>query len=120
MATSLVDEDPTVPPNENCSRERELTFHLFPFNQMLSNRELAHPPGRVQYPVTAGVVYFVLKPGSQHWGLCIPRESEKHVIVDSVSLLDAKDPRMTTSTLAVTILSASIERSAWCKCYEKD
>ena len=47
--------------------------------------------------------------GSQHWGLCIPRESENHVNVGPVSIWDVKEPPRTTSTLAVTILSASIE-----------
>ena len=49
----------------------------------------------------------------QHWGLCVPRESENHVNVGPVSIWDVKEPLRTTSTLAVTILSASIERSAW-------
>ena len=47
------------------------------------------------------------KSGSQHWGLCIPRESENHVNVGAVSVWDVKEPLRTTSTLAVTILSDS-------------
>ena len=31
---------------------------------------------QVQYVVREDLVYLVLKPGSQYWGLCIPRESE--------------------------------------------
>ena len=45
-------------------------------------------------------------------------ESENHVNVGPVSLWDVKEPLRTTSTLAVTTLSASIYRSAWCKCPE--
>ena len=41
------------------------------------------------------------------------RESENHVNVGPVSIWDVKEPLRTTSTLAVTILSASIGRSAW-------
>ena len=42
-----------------------------------------------------------------------PRESENHVNVGRVSIWDVKEPLRTTSTLAVTIFSASIERSVW-------
>jgi hypothetical protein len=76
--------------------------------------------GWVKYLVTAGMVYSVLKPGSQHWGLCIPRELENHINVGPVSIWDVKEPMRTTSTLAVTSLSASIERSAWRICSEND
>ena len=66
------------------------------------------------------MVYLLLKPGSQHWGLRIHRESDNHVNVSPVSIWDIKEPLRTTSTLAVTTLSANIERSAWYKCCEKD
>ena len=39
--------------------------------------------------------------------------------VSPVSVWDVKEPLRMISTLAVTTLSASIERSAWCKCSEK-
>ena len=55
----------------------------------------------------ACMVYLVLKPGSQHWGLCILCESENHVKVGPVSVWDVKEPLRMTSTLC-----ASIERSA--------
>ena len=45
------------------------------------------------------------KSGSQHWGLCIHRESENHVNVGPVSIWDVKEPLRTTSTMPVTILS---------------
>ena len=48
-----------------------------------------------------------IKSGSQHWGLCIPRESENHVNVGPISIWDVKEPLRMTSTLAVTILSDS-------------
>ena len=47
------------------------------------------------------------KSGSQHWGLCIPRESENHDNVGPVSIWDVREPLRTTSTLAVTMLSDS-------------
>ena len=71
---------------------------------------------RVQYPVTGGMIYLVVKPGSKHWG----HESENRVNVDPVSIWDVKEPLRTTSTLAVTTLSASIEGSTWRKCSGKD
>ena len=40
------------------------------------------PAARVQYPVMAGIVYLVLKPGSQHWG------SDNQVNVGPVSIWD--------------------------------
>ena len=66
-----------------------------------------------------GRIYGV-KPGSQHRGLFIPRDSENHFNVGQVSIWYIKEPLWTTSTLAVTTLSVSIERSAWRKCSEKD
>ena len=75
---------------------------------------------RVQYLVTAGMVHLILKPGSQHWGQCIPRELENQVNVGPVLIWDVKEPLRKTSTLAVTISSASIEMSVWRKCSEKD
>ena len=51
--------------------------------------------------------------------ICIPHELGNHVNVGPVSIWDIKEP-LRTSTLAVTTLSANIERSAWCKCSEKD
>ena len=55
---------------------------------------LAHlsgmPAARVQYLVTADMVYLVLKPGSQHWGLCIRCESKNHFNVGPVSIWDVK------------------------------
>ena len=60
---------------------------------------------------TDGVV--VTKSGSQYWGLCIRRESVNHVNVGPVSIWDVKEQLRTTSTLAVTVLGATIERSAW-------
>ena len=48
-----------------------------------------------------------------HKNECISITSENHVNVGPVSIWDVKEPLRTTSTLAVTILSASIERSAW-------
>ena len=65
--------------------------------------------GWVKYLVTAGMVYSVLKPGSQHWGLCIPRELENHNNVGPVSIWDVKEPLRTASILPATTLSASIE-----------
>ena len=56
----------------------------------------------------------------QHWGLCIPRELGNHVDVGPVSICDVKESVTMTSTLAVTILSASIERSTRRICSEKD
>ena len=52
-------------------------------------------------------------------GGCIPCELENH---GNVSVWDVKEPLRTASTLAVTTLSASIERAAlnWCKCSGKD
>ena len=49
-------------------------------------------------------------------------ESDNHVIVGTVSIWDVKEPLRvrTTSTLAVTIITASIERPAWRRCSEKD
>ena len=55
-------------------------------------------------PVPADVIK---QSGSQHWGLCIPRESENHVNAGPVSIWDVKEPLRTTSTLAVTILGDS-------------
>ena len=40
-------------------------------------------------------------------------ELENHINVGPVPVCDVKEPLRTTSTLAVTTLSASIERSAW-------
>ena len=65
---------------------------------------------RVQYLVTAAMV---------NWILSIPRELENHVNAGPVSVWDVKEPLRTTSTLAVTTLSASTETSAWFKCSEK-
>jgi len=48
----------------------------------------------------------------------IPCELENNVNVGLVSIWDVKEAQRTTSTLAVTILGASIERSAWHKCSE--
>ena len=47
----------------------------------------------VQYLVTEGMAYLLLKPGSQHWGLCIPHESENHVNVGTISIWDIKSNR---------------------------
>ena len=62
---------------------------------------VAHPLGTLVglYPVMAGMVY-LLKPGSQHWGLCIPRQSESHVNVGPVSIWVVKEPARVTGTLA--------------------
>ena len=70
------------------------------------------PLAQVQYQVMTDMVYLVLKPGSQHWGLFIPQESENHVNVCLASVWDVKEPLRMTSTLAVTILSASRETLA--------
>ena len=58
----------------------------------------------VQYQVTTGMI-LGNKPGSQYWGLCIPRESENHVNVSSVASWDVKEPLKTTSTFALTTLN---------------
>ena len=52
--------------------------------------------------------------GVKPLGICIPHESENHINVSPVSIWDVKEPLSlrTTSTLAVTTLSARIERSA--------
>ena len=70
---------------------------------------------RIQYQVTACMIYLVLNPGPQHWGLCIPHESENPINVGTVSIRDLKEPLRMTNTLGVTTLSASIERSGWHK-----
>ena len=75
---------------------------------------------QVQYPVMADMIYLLLKPGSQHLGLCIPCESENHVDVGPVSIWHVIEPLRTTSTLSAITLNASIERWTWCKCCEKD
>ena len=49
------------------------------------------PAGTIQYPVTAGMVHLVLKPGSRYWGLYIRREYENYVNVGSVSFWDVKE-----------------------------
>ena len=56
---------------------------------------------------------FVVKPCSQHWGPCIPRESENHINVGPVSIwdkLDDKHPGIEHPP------SVSIERSSRRKC----
>ena len=88
-------------------------------DSVVVSKSLWYADSLVQYPVTADMVYLVLKPGSRHWGLSIPQELENHVNVGPVSIWDVKEPLRMTSTLAVTTLSASIERSTWCKCSEK-
>ena len=65
-------------------------------------------------------VYLVLKPGSQHWGLCIPHESEHRAYVGPISIRNVKERPKMTSTLAVTTISAIIEISDWSKHSEKD
>jgi len=35
---------------------------------------------------TPGMLYFVLKPGSQHWELCIPHKSDNHFNVGHISV----------------------------------
>jgi len=37
------------------------------------------------------MVYLVLKPGSEHWRLCIPCESMNHFNVGPVSIWDVKN-----------------------------
>ena len=77
-------------------------------------------PGSI--PEHSRHVIFVLKPGSQHWGLCITHESVNHFLIYRFRLNfgckrtteDDKRP-----VLAVTSHTASIERSSWCKCSEK-
>ena len=69
------------------------------------------PAARVQYPVKTGIIYLVLKSGSQHWEVCIPFESENRINVSRVSIWDGKEPPRMESTVAVTTLSASIEIS---------
>ena len=65
---------------------------------------------RVQCPVIADMVYL----GTLYSSIII------HVNVGPVLVWDVKEPLRTTSTLAVTTLSASIERLTWCKCSETD
>ena len=67
----------------------------------------------------AGIVYLVLKPFF-NMGLCIPHESENHVNISPISILNVKEPQRTTSTLAVTPLNVSTERLVWGKCSEKN
>ena len=76
-----------------------------------------HAGGVGSVPNAAGM--FGIQPGSRRWERCIPRESENHLNVGPVSIYDVKEPLRTTSTLVVTTLSASIERSAWRKYSEK-
>ena len=61
------------------------------------------------------MLYFVLKTGSQHWGLCITRELVNHFLIYR-SRLNFASKRTTQDdkhpVLAVTTLSASIETSA--------
>jgi len=71
----------------------------------------SRPSHQVQYLVTTGMVYLVLKTGSQNWWLRNPYESENHVKVGAVSIWDVKEALRATST--VTTLSVSIARSAW-------
>ena len=66
----------------------------------------------------AGMVYLPLKSCSQCVGLCIPCESENHINVGPILIWDVKEPWRMTSTLAVTTLSARIERSVRHKCSE--
>ena len=53
------------------------------------------------------MAYLVKKPGSQHWGLRILCDLE---IMQNVSIWVVKEPLKMKSTLAVTTLTASIER----------
>ena len=62
-----------------------------------------------------GVIFGVKMTGSQHWGLSISRKLENQINIGPISVWDVKEPLSTTGTLAVTTLSASIERSAWRK-----
>ena len=50
---------------------------------------------------------FRVKPGFQHWGLCFSRDLA--IVLDSIPYQDVKEPLRTTSMLAVTTLSATIE-----------
>ena len=59
-------------------------------------------------------------PGSKHMGTVYPLRIQNHVNVGPVSVWDVKESLRMTSILAVTTLSASIERSAWHKYSEKD
>ena len=66
----------------------------------------------VQYSHVADILYLVIKPDSQHWGLCILHELINHVNVGPIPIWHKKEPLRMTSTLRVTTLGASIERSA--------
>ena len=48
----------------------------------------ASGPGSVPSRDRHGIFWWK-KPGSQHWGLCIPCESDKHINVGPVSILSA-------------------------------